>query len=350
MSPSPRLHHWLLIHAMLAAALVTVAVTQAAEHADDQQHPKLAKLQEQVLAFRDSLSDEQREQLNQPLEWEHWTDWTYFAGRREGVAIKSLNDQQRQQLKEVLTTALSATGYEKAMQIRSLENALGDDPGLYFLAVYGDPSTDAPWGLRWAGHHVVFNWVVRKDRIVASTPQFLGANPAHVQEGSMAGTRTLVKEEELGRELMKMLNASQKEKALLSGEPPFDVLTGRKVKVEPLEPKGIAFTELNDAQKKVLRRLVHLYAEVQAPPIAKARLAKARRERENIHFAWIGGTGPESKHYYRIQGPSFVIEYENARSNTNHIHTVWRDFEGDFGRNVLLDHLKRHHGQDHSHE
>lgn len=305
--------------------------------------PELEKLKVRVMELEQSLSAEQRQRLNQPLRWDHWTDWTYFAGRRPGLPIKALSQGQRTHLEKVLQTALSATGYKKAETIRSLEKVLGDDPGLYFLAVYGEPKGETPWALRWAGHHVVFNWVVRDDRIVASTPQFLGANPARVEQGPMAGTRALGKVEDLARQLVQSLSDAQKQQAILSGRPPRDVLSERQVRIKPLEPKGIGFGQLNEQQQKLLKQLIQWYAQVQAPAIAKARLKKAERERKEIHFAWIGGTDKTDKHYYRIQGQSFVIEYENARPGTNHLHTVWRDFEGDFGRDVLLQHLQAHH-------
>jgi hypothetical protein len=198
------------------------------------------------------------------------------------------------------------------------------------------------------------NWTVVGGRIVSSLPQFLGANPAEVSAGSLKGTRALAKEEDLARHLLKSLDEEKRKIAVLHPQAPTEILTGAQREAAIQEDFGLPFTSMSVEQQGVLISLIEVYAGTMPRPLAEERLGKIRAAGlESIKFAWMGGSEKGQGHYYRVQGPTFLIEYDNTQNNANHIHTVWRDFQGDFGRDVLKEHYQAHarpgdtHGHDH---
>ena len=181
------------------------------------------------------------------------------------------------------------------------------------------------------------------------TVGFFGADPAEVQRGARQGLRALADEEDIGRELVLSLDEAQRAAALISAVAPRDIVTGSARRVEPLSPVGIRATDLRPEQAAILVRLLEVYLGRMAEPLAaQRRAALERADFREVAFAWAGSTRRGEGHYYRVQGPSFLIEYDNTQSNANHIHTVWRDFAGDFGRDLLREHY-REAGQSHGH-
>ena len=172
-------------------------------------------------------------------------------------------------------------------------------------------------------------------------PAFFGANPAEVRQGDLKGLRVLAQEEDQGRKLIKNLSVKQKEKAIISADAPDDVINGPGRDAEPLKPAGIAASDMNDAQQKMLRGLLEVYLSK-----VRGELADSDRKRieaagfEKIHFAWAGKISPGERHYYRIQGPTFIVEYDNTQNGANHAHVVWRDFKNDFGADWLRMHYE----------
>jgi hypothetical protein len=199
----------------------------------------------------------------------------------------------------------------------------------------------APWGFRAEGHHLSLNFTLVRDTLIATAPAFFGANPAEVRSGSRAGLRALADEEDIGRELVLSLDERQLADAIIATETPRDIVTGNAAQVEPLAPIGIRITELRPDQAAILVRLLDVYLGRMAEPLAERRRAALERtDFDEVAFAWAGSTRPGEAHYYRIQGPSFLVEYDNTQNNANHIHTVWRDFDGDFGRDLLREHYR----------
>ncbi len=217
------------------------------------------------------------------------------------------------------------------------------DPELYYFTVFGDPSMKGQWGWRVEGHHVSLRFAVDNGRMaVSSTPQFLGSNPAEVPYGygPYTGLRVLANQEDLGRALVTSLDAKAKAVAIIGDTPRGDVASSTTLKLEAPEAVGLAAADMTAAQRATLMKIIDAYANVMPADIAAERLAKIKAAGiEKIKFAWQGATEKGQRHHYQIQGPTFLIEHNNTQNNGNHVHSVWRDFNGDFGRDILAEHM-----------
>lgn len=301
-------------------------------------------------AFLASLPAAQKEQAMQEFKSDARLDWHYVPKERQGLAIKELNKKQLDLLHALLDSALSQRGYIKATTIISLEKVLHElenknairDVGAYYILFFGEPSENENWGWRFEGHHLSINLTLVGGKAVSGTPIFYGSNPGEVQEGPRKGTRPLAQEEDLGRKLMNALDDEQRRAAIFSDKAPKEIFTRAEKTVKPLEQKGIAFGEMNKQQGELLLALIKEYTHRYRDEIADADWKKIKEAGlENIYFAWAGGIEKGEGHYYRIQGPTFVLEYDNTQNDANHVHTVWRDFENDFGVDLLKDHYLR---------
>jgi hypothetical protein len=282
-------------------------------------------------------------------------NWHFVPRARRGIAFKTMTQPQRDLARALLQTGLSQRGYLKANTIIELELVLRElggsptqrDPEQYFFSIFGTPGSGM-WGWRFEGHHLSLNFTVSDQGIVATAPAFFGANPAEVRTGSRVGLRALAAEEDLARALITALDAQQRATAIIAAAAPNDIVTMNRPRVDPLSPAGISVARLNPAQTAQLRRLIDEYLSRMADDIAAQRRASLERsDFSQITFAWAGSIERGQPHYYRIQGPSFLIEYDNTQNNANHIHSVWRDFAGDFGRDLIREHYESadHHGR-----
>lgn len=304
-----------------------------------------------VARFLATLTAEQRARAVLPFNSEERLNFNYVPMVRQGISFKDLSPAQREAALQLLRDSLSARGYQKVETIRALEIVLREieqgrgpvrDPELYYITVFGEPSQQGAWGWRYEGHHISLNWTSVGGKVIASSPQFLGSNPAEVREGPMRGTRALAAEEDLGRALVRSLSAEQRRQAILSDIAPPDLITSNKREAAILEDRGIAYRTLNREQQGILLALIREHASVQRPELARQRLEAIRKAGlDTIRFAWMGGLEKGQGHYYRVQGKTFLIEYDNTQNDANHIHTVWRDFKGDFGRDFLAEHYHR---------
>ncbi len=330
-----------------AALILGFAVlASAAVHANEAADPA-PSMAMSANAFLAALQPAKREKANIPFHSEERLNWHFVPKSRLGLPLKQMSPEERQAALTLLKASLSANGLKKVDTIRSLEEVLraieGNDrrdPEQYYFTVFGEPSEQGAWGWRYEGHHASFNWTVVDGRIVASSPQFLGSNPADVNDGPRKGTRVLAAEEDLGRALVKSLSADQSQQAILSSSAPAGLFTGNSRQAAMQEDKGIAWGKLTAEQQGLMLSLIQEYASTQTVAAAQSRLARVKAELANIKFAWMGGREKGQGHYYRIQGPTFLIEYDNIQNNANHIHTVWREFKGDWGKDVLADHYK----------
>jgi hypothetical protein len=183
-------------------------------------------------------------------------------------------------------------------------------------------------------------FTMMKGGLVASSPTFAGANPAEVRDGPQKGTRILAAQEDSARALLTALDASQRSAAVID-KLPTDIVTTNQPTIDPLSPAGLAAGQMSPAQRDLLMKVIETYTSIVADDIAAERIAKVRKAGvEKISFAWAGGAERGQQHYYRVQGPTFLIEFDNTQGNGNHIHSVWRDFQGDYGRDILRDHLR----------
>lgn len=338
--PQPRL----LIALGLAAAWLA-GVTTASERS-------ASAMASAATGFLDSLTPEQREKAAMPIDAEDRTRWNFIPTSmfaRKGLPLKEMTDPQRAKAQDLLKAGLSQKGVTTVNQIRSLENVLqaieqgrgpGRDEDLYFFSIFGAPSSKGVWGWRVEGHHLSLHFTVANGTSVVSAPAFFGSNPAEVREGDKKGLRVLGPFEDTARALLGALDASQKPKAIMADVAPNEILSKTDVELKPFEASGIAVKDLNPKQRELLMAIIDAYTSEMTADTATERMDRIKKAGvEAITFTWAGATEPGAKHYYRVQGPTFLIEYDNSQNNGNHVHSVWRDFNGDFGRDLLREHV-----------
>ena len=284
---------------------------------------------------------------------ENRKNWTYWPTQRAGLPLELMSAEQRMLVHDLLRTVLSSKGHNKVANVMQLEDILKvtdeagfpRDVGHYTLTFFGEPSTERPWAWRFEGHHVSLNVSVSPEGVTV-TPTFLGSNPAEIRTGSLAGFRVLASEEDLGRELVQSFTPEQRAKAVLSDRAPSDILTGNLNKPreqwdawrETLEPEGIRVAELNEVQQHWVRRILDEVVSTYRPEISKAYLDSI--DVTELSFAWMGSTERRAPHYYRLQGPDFVFEFDNVQNGANHVHSVWRSKSSDFGESPLARHYQ----------
>lgn len=305
--------------------------------------------------FLDSLTADQRAKTAFTVEDEQRLDWHFIPRARKGIPFKELDPAQTHLANALLAAGLGQGGFVKVASIMSLETILRElenrptpvrDPELYYFSIFGQPTSGNPWGWRIEGHHVSLNYTLIDDRSIATTPSFLGSNPAEVRHGPRKGLRAQSREEDVARALLKSLDDKQRSQAVVAENAPGDIISGNSRKAEPIKPAGLAVSKLSPTQTDILMNLLKEYAGSMPPDIASARMEKIRAAGfGKVSFAWAGGLERGQPHYYRIQGPTFLVEYDNIQNNANHIHTVWRDFNGDFGLDLLAMHYKDAHPQ-----
>jgi hypothetical protein len=336
----------------LAAAVLAVsaAVTVSAQRGKPE-----AAMADNARAFLATLGAEQKAKAAIPFASDERLNWHFVpkTGERKGLPLKEMTPPQQKAALALLSAGLSEKGYEKVSTIRGLEIVLREmeknprvrDPELYYFSVFGEPSDKSTWGWRYEGHHCSLNWTIVNGKSVASTPQFLGTNPGEVRvevpNAPKKGTRVLATEEELARTLVKSLNDTQRSEAVIDAKAPNDIITGASRQAAILEDKGIPYSKLTKEQQGMLITVIQEYADTQPKPLARERLAKIRKAGlDNVKFAWMGGLERGEGHYYRIQGSTFLIEYDNTQNNANHVHAAWRDFKGDWGMDMLAMHYQ----------
>jgi hypothetical protein len=312
------------------------------------------RMGEAAEAFLASLRADQRKEVLFPVDSPERLNWDYRPRPRQGLPLLEMDSSQQRFAFALILSGLGRQGQTKAMNIMALETILGKmeghggrhrrDPDLYFLTLFGEPSGPKPWGWRFEGHHISFNYLITDGQHIGPTPNFLGANPARVPEGQMAGLRVLAPEEDLARTLLKSFTPIQRSRVIITPDAPPDIITGSEARVKLDAPSGLPFSELTDVQQGILTDLVFEYVARTPEDVADIRMNQIEKDgKQYIHFAWAGSENPGQPHYYRLHGPSFLLEYDNTQDNANHIHTVWRDLYDEWG----LDLLKSHYGDAH---
>ena len=306
--------------------------------------------------FLSALTEEQRARTTFAWTNDERLNWHFVPKDRKGIQLRELGVAQQHLAQGLLGSALSQRGYLKATTIMSLEQVLQDlegagrrfprDPGMYHISIFGEPSAKGVWGWRFEGHHLAFNFTLAGGKVASGTPTFMGTNPAEIRKGPRAGLRTLAAEEDLGRQLVTSLPEKLRAQAIIDSKAPDDILTvaDRKAKLD--DARGLTLGDMPTAQRDLAIQLIREYvgrlrgelADVDFAKIEKAGLKK-------IRFAWAGGLNKGDRHYYRVLGPTFLLEYDNTQNDANHVHAVWRDFNNDFGLDALAEHLQGHHGK-----
>jgi len=322
--------------------------------------------------FVASLTPEQRQKAAFAFDADERMHWHFIPTGpppmfpRNGLTIKEMTEPQRKLAHDLLKASLSQRGYLTASSIIDLETVLGAleaaqraaappraagapppnapivrDPERYFFSIFGTPSAKDTWGWRVEGHHVSLHFTIANGALVAAGPSFFGSNPAEVRDGPQKGLRVLGPEEDAARALLVSLDTTQRAMAMIDSVAPNDIVTAAKVNIDPLAPAGVPASALTPPQRALLRQLIDVYVGFMADDIAAERLARIDAAGwGTVAFAWSGSSVRGQKHYYRVQGPTFLIEYDNTQNDANHVHSVWRDFNGDFGEDLLREHVR----------
>ena len=305
-------------------------------------------------AFLGTLDARQRRRVAFAMGDAERMNWHYVPRRREGLTFKDMSAPSRAAAHELMKASLSAVGYAKAVNVIQLEEVLRQiemlglsrDPENYAFSIFGAPGPGAPWGWRLEGHHLSLNFTLVPGRPVIVTPAFMGANPATVRSGARAGQRTLEQEQDLGLALARAVDPSLRARLLIGSSSLGDIVTGPgRRELFATAPAGVALAALNGDQRTLAVRLVETYARNMRPEIADDELRRMRAAGlETLHFAWAGAIDPARPHYYRLHGPTLLIEYDNTQNDANHIHSVWHDPVNDFGADLLRAHYQSGHG------
>ncbi len=307
-----------------------------------------------ALAFVSALNEEQKAKTVLPFEEKSRFSWHYVPASsvaRTGMAVKDLDSKQKSLFYEMLQSFLSPAGYQRTQNIMSFEyvlkemepNSTGRIPENYFVSVYGHPGKDSVWAWKFTGHHLALNFTMA-DGQLAYTPFFFGANPGEIKEGAKKGMRIITAEEDLAFELVNSLDNAQMKTALFREEAFPDIVTANTPKVTSLEPVGILLRDMNNDQKNLVNKILVTYLSSMPSRLAYVRMNRiATEDKDEIRFGWAGGLVKGKPHYYRIQGKTFLIEFDNTQNNANHVHLVWRDFYGDYGEDMLKEHYQHNH-------
>jgi Protein of unknown function (DUF3500) len=328
------------------------------------------------------------------------TNWHYTPIPRQGLPLKEMDRKQQRLAQALISSGLSRPGWVTAATIMGLETMLDviegwttelwwRDVTLYYVSIFGQPDGQQPWGWRFEGHHISLNYTIVGGQIVAPTPTFFGANRADAPLLGSHSLRPLAGIEDLARDLMHSLSHTQQAQALLTPIAPPDLvqlnrpfvvdkalpfktpgiedpanvasqyaalermIKERGMTMADLEavrystnPQGVAAAAMTPAQREILLALIGDYIHRMPEELAEIEMNKLHTLGiDHIHFAWAGGLERRQPHYYRLQGPRFLVEYDNTQNDANHIHSVWRDPENDFGADLLA----QHYAQDHKH-
>ena len=319
---------------------------------------KSQKIVDAASAFLSSLDSAQQASCFYPFDADERYSFHYFpVDRPKGIAMDRLNPGQTKAAWELIKTCLSEKTVEKVGEIIQLEIILKElehrepndhfrDPGKYHLTIFGLPRNNTIWGWRLEGHHVSFNFSANNGKLVAGTPGFLGANPAVVQQGAEKGKEVLKEEREAGFALLHSLTKEELARAIVDKTAPGDIVTYTHREAMIAHPEGLLYSEMSSAQQEQMLQLISLYVHRFTKLFADEMLKEIQQAGLNkLRFAWAGHTesGIGKPHYYRIQGPTIIIEYDNTQNNSNHVHTVVRDLCHDFGGDQLLQHYKAAH-------
>jgi hypothetical protein len=309
-----------------------------------------AQMRVAACAFLDTLDDRQSARAHREFADEKARRWIEYRPReRPGTSLSDLDASGRKAAHRLLASGLSPHAYAQAMAVIALEEVLDRAEGWvrgrhsndYWVTVFGQPGVDEPWSWRFEGHHISVTMTVHGD-VVSPAPVFLGANPARVRYAGRVVSAPLALEEELARELLDALGPAGRDVAVIATEAPGDIRSSVRPRVAaPIEPLGAGAAGFGPAARSVLHRLVALYLDRLPEELAAAEAD--RLDLRELHFAWEGPVRPGAPHYYRIQGPDLLLEYDNTADDANHAHTVLRRPDSDFGEDVLAVHRAGRH-------
>jgi hypothetical protein len=309
-------------------------VAAAAENTPLDQTTLIANMAQAATAFLEALDEEQRQKAtyafddSERFRW-HWTTPRGFP--RNGLPLAEMSEEQQTLAFTLLQAGVSSAGMEKALNIMSLQRDLGNDPALYYVTIFGTLGPGAPWGWRWEGHHLSRQFTV-VDEQVAMTPIFLGSWPTLTD----AGLRAMPREEDAALELVNSLEGGARASAIFQTDTLTRHITQNEPRVNPLAAVGAPYGDLKTDQQALVREIIQTYLAVLPEAISAPGLERITSAGlEQVRFGWAGSLEYQRPQYYRLQGPTFLLEFDNSRNRGTHIHSVWRDFERDFGYHLL---------------
>jgi hypothetical protein len=334
-------------------SILLIPVRLAAQETESQ--PLTAEMAAAAQTLWQALDPAQQQQAYFAFsDWER-QNWDFVPHARKGLMLKQMNANQQQLAWALLKTGLSETGYQKAQHIVDLENVLRvvekrptddlyRDPEGYYVSLFGEPGGKSAWGWRFEGHHLSVHFSSVAGRVVGITPLFMGSNPGTVRANvPQQGRQVLRDETERAFALLNSLSADQRTQAILAQKAFGNILTGntRRASLERMD--GLPFADLDESQKARFLDLLRTYLSRYHVTLARQQLDRiSQADMAKIRFAWAGSTTPnEGGYYYRLHGPTLLIEYDNTQNNANHIHTVVRDLTNDFGEDLLRTHYER---------
>jgi len=334
-------------------AVVLLGTVAGLAYVGQRAEPPGVKMVAAAEKLGDSLSAEQKEKANFAYDSKERTRWFFTPQQnaerkatRKGLPLEEMNPEQKKLALKLVAAGTSVRGNIQATTIMSLEAILHDlekkgrmvrNPEWYFFTLFGTPSKTGKWGWRVEGHHLSLNFTMDGTQVVASTPAFFGANPADVKSGPKKGLRILSREEITAVALFKSLDDDQKKIAYQEKALPEIREATADPGVGP--PRGLSVANMTAVQREILMGLLQMYTGRMPQDIAAMEMKHVREAGlDKIHFAYQGGTEPGQKRTYRVQGPTFVVEFLNEQADSagnpaNHIHSVWRKMKGDFGIN-----------------
>jgi hypothetical protein len=333
---------------LVAACFVTTTMAALLLAKSDEQKPSGTEMTQAAGAFLESLTDQQKQRATFAYDDEERLNWHFIPRERKGLPLKDLDGEAFQAAHRFIASGLSESGYDQTIQVMSLEEVLfllegGDrearrarrDPQNYYISIFGTPTTNGLWGWRLEGHHLSLNFSIENGNVVASTPEFFGANPGSIDAGPGRRIRVLGAEEDLGRQVLKLCSPEQREVVWIDKEAPGDLRGGGVTHPEQTEPVGLPISKMSNDQKQMMSELLSEYLKNMPRDVERDRRQRLNEAGlENIYFAWWGGSELNEPHYYRVQGPTFLIEYNNTQNSANHVHSMWRNMAGDFNLKV----------------
>jgi len=320
-------------------AMVTLLRAQAEKKA-----PSGRAMVEAARLFLDSLTPNQMQKIQFDYNDPERLNWHFIPRVRKGLPIREMEGDALRRAHGLLQSGLSEAGYAQTLDVMGLEEVLyllepGDrekrrenrDPRKYYFSIFGTPAATGTWGWRLEGHHVSLNFTVTDGNVVASTPEFFGANPGLIDAGPGRSIRVLGTEEDLGRQILKLCTPEQLQVVWIDKAAPDDLRGGGVAQPETTPAVGLAASAMSPDQQKLLAELMNEYLKNMPADVSESRRAEVNAAGiQNIRFAWWGDQERNQRHYYRVQGPTFVIEYNNTQNQANHVHSMWRQLAGDF--------------------
>jgi hypothetical protein len=331
--------------------LVLLASPLAHAHPDHIAGQPAAEMAAAAKIFLATLTEDQSAATVFKFADDERENWHFVPLDRKGIRLSELKPAQDHLAYALLGTGLSQKGLLTAATVMSLEQFLAEkennpkrrDTEKYYLAIFGEPSATTTWGWRFEGHHLSLNFTLVDGKTVRTTPAFFGTNPAEIMDGPRRGLRPLGAIEDAARLLATSLQQAGKP-LVFSDQAPRDVLTGQDRRAKVPARQGVMGSDMSPAQQQQLLATIREFASLGRPEITGRAMANIEKATDQLQFAWAGGLKPGDPHYFRIlAGEVFLIEYANTQNDANHAHVVWRVFNGDFGRDLLREHLKDGH-------